>query len=512
MSNVASIDEKRTQREQDAKERALNAPTKTNRGVLLLENENDFQQLDLMKHLECSHILKRMALSMEKTSFVAFPSSTAFLIMLSVFSGYSSRVYRISRDSSDYNYIPLGLYVVAEQPSGSAKDFPLNLMNRAFKSAKRSFEKATKERAKDLSISIDKAVTANKDDPNIKALCAEEKQVKAVLSAIAKYTTSLSDTTPEGLEVSLIDTNGYFTVASAEQSVLNVLIGGMYSNGDSNNEVLLKGFDGGDVDTYRAGRGSFTGMAAGSFTVFAQKGSLKTLYGKSGMSGLHERTFKIAEPNRMGKRDFINGNDFNWHLMDELKEHIEPLFSSMFTTENMLEPAPLYELPLLKLTGNGYYQIKLFQQEMEDLMDDGGIYHGTKMDMGGTLAKTSIQVIKMAGCLHLLDSGFYEPIVQDKYVTASINIIRDITLSYHRLMERESLTGEKAAYLKIMDYLSKSPNGKPIRAIQAALQGVKPFTMPKPYPYIRTIIEQMIEHDILKVVINRDGVSVVVVS
>jgi len=470
--SISSIDEKRAQREADAAERFLNSHSSKENHVL--DDSELLVKLNLLRHIDDDHILKKISLSIEDTKFIAYPSSTAFLMMLSVFSGYASRMYKVGRNSHDKRGIPLGIYAVAEQPSGSGKDFPMNLINHVFDDAFNKFKKDAKKRLKD-------ATNAKKDmdvkNP-IQEVLDEYKSAESVVNAISLYKLSISDATPAGLEKTLIDTQGFFILSSSEQSLINVLVGGLFSNGQSNNEVLLKGFDGESVKVTRGGRESFDGLAGGSLTVFAQKGSFRKIFESSEHSGLHERIIKIAEPNRGGERDFINGKKFNWFLSDDLKVLLHPLLDSYFNEDNLKEPKSFYDLSMLSISENAERMIDKLSQEMEDLLKVGGIYHDSKTDMMGTLSKSNIQTLKIASCLHLLDGGYYDCMIDDKHVISSIKIVRDLMVSYRSLMERESIAGDKAAYEKIIAYLSKSGQLRAVRDITQNLKGVKPFTMP----------------------------------
>lgn len=498
--SVASLDEKRAQRELDAKERLFSLPKKQS----ILDDDSKYSNVDLMQYIADDHIIKRIALSVEQTKYVAYPANTAFLIMLSVFSGFAGRVYKVSRDFNDRKGIPLGLYVASEQPSGSSKDLPIDIFNDCFGKAFRDFEKNAKKMAKEAAKEVEKL---DKKDDGIKEALLKLKNANALLDAIEKYSLDLTDSTIEGVEVAICDSGGHFILASSEQELVNVLIGGVYSQkgSKSNRGLILKAFDGGRVSVKRAGatRQTFKGIPCGSITAFAQKGTFKTLYESSEQSGLQERFLKIAEPNRGGHRDFVNGRSFNWFLIDELKTVIEPLIESLFNYESISEPREFYDLSMLSLSAESINELNHFRNEMESLVRDGGLYHHCKVDMLGTLTKCDIQTLKICACLHLLAGGNYESVINDIHVTSAINIVRDLLISYHNLMENESVSGEKAQLEKIIEYISKQTRGKTIREVKQALRGVKPFTMEKSYQHIQATIEKMIENDLLKIVTDR---------
>lgn len=511
MNNVTSIDDKREQRANDAKERLLNTPAKLNKITRLLNEDADYQKLDLTRHIEDGHILKRLALSIEKAKHVAYPSSSAFLMLIASYSGYATKCYKVARRKGDIKGIPIGIYVLGEQDSGCGKDFALNKVNDVFKTAHNAFKNDAWQKVKELKSTIDSLKNGGDDTESkaeIASLNKDLKQAESLVDAIKGYKLTLGDTTPEALEMSLIKTNGFFNLISSEASLLNVLVGGHYSNGASNNEVLLKSFDGESVSSLRIGRESFDGRAGGSLTLFIQKGGIKKLFESSGHSGLHERVLKIVEPNRAGYRDFVNGCEFNWFLDDELEAKLDPLIKMILTPENVKEPKSLYDLPILTITDSSILEIDHLRNRMERTVRKGEFYGDCKTEMLGTLSKCDMQVLKIASCLHLLDDGYYTMEIADKHVLSAIGIVEELLLSYRDLMANESLSGEKAQYEKIIGYLSKTNQPRTITDIRANLKGVKPFTMPNSSTVIKRAIDEMIEHDVLVI----DGNNRVIIA
>jgi len=489
----------------DSHERLANATENS-----ILDTVQKIPELNLLRHLDDDHILKKISLSIEKTKFIAYPSSTAFMMMLSVFSGYACRSYKVARDSYDKRGIPLGIYAVAEQPSGSGKDFPMGLINNVFDDAYYKVKESARKRF-NTALEAKKEMSSKDQDQDV---IDEFKASEKVLEAVKLYKLSLSDATPAGLEKTLIDTRGFYTLCSSEQSLINVLVGGMYSNGQSNNEVLLKGFDGEVVKVSRSGRESFDGLAAGSLTVFAQTGSFKKIFASSEQSGLHERILKIAEPNYGGYRDFVNGKSFNWFLKDEVEKLLESFVDDLFSESRLLSPNSFYDLSILTISSEAESELDYFRQEMEDLVKPNGVYHQAKTDMLGTLTKCNIQVLKIAACLHLLSQEYYLKsggLIENSYVTAAINITRDILMSYTELMRREFVAGENAEYDKIIEFLNKHKKA-PIRAIQQGIGGRKPFNMSSHSKHIRQVILKMMSDGILKTTTDTvTGVECVVV-
>ena len=86
------------------------------------DSNADYQHLDLLQYLDDSHILKRVSQLLHEQTYI--PSSSLLMVGLGVVSAYTALsnvvVYR------DGKPMPIGLYVVVEQPSGTSKSLSLN--------------------------------------------------------------------------------------------------------------------------------------------------------------------------------------------------------------------------------------------------------------------------------------------------------------------------------------------------------------------------------------------------
>lgn len=478
-----------------------------------LDEPTKYSNVDLLKHIDDDHIIKKIALSISECKFVAYPSSTAFLVLISVFSGYACRAYKVERHHNDAIGIPLGIYAVCEQPSGSAKDMPIDMISNCFGSTLRDLQKNTLNQKKELSEKIEKRINdgEKKDSQELKELARKEKELGNLLTAIENYSLDISDATAEGVEASIMDSGGHFILASSEQELFDVLLCGLHSSGKTNKGLMLKGFDGGRVTVKRQGRKGYTGIASGSFTLFSQPGSMQKLFDVSGYTGLSERFLKLFEPNRGGKRDFVNGKNFNYRLLDDLKIQLQPLIESLINPDSISSPKSFYDLPMLTLSRESESLINHFRNEMESTLDVGGVYFESKVFMMGALTKCNIQTQKMASCLHLLDGGYYDSVIAHKHVISAINIIRDILMSYSDLFENKGMLGNKAYYEKIISYLSKSNKMLTETDIAQNLKGTRPFDMENSYRKIRETVANMLEDKILKEVTDTQTGSIYVV-
>ena len=104
-----------------------NAPSRTSHNKIL-DDEVDYFELDLLKHVPDSHILKR--LSIATANAIQLPVSSVFLAGLGVFSSISCRRYVVAYQHG--GDVPIGLYTIIEQPSGTGKSWCLTTFQKPF--------------------------------------------------------------------------------------------------------------------------------------------------------------------------------------------------------------------------------------------------------------------------------------------------------------------------------------------------------------------------------------------
>ena len=102
-----------------------NVPPKPNK---ILDDEVDYFELDLLKHVPDSYILKR--LSIATANAIQLPVSSVFLAGLGVFSSISCRRYVVAYQHG--GDVPIGLYTIIEQPSGTGKSWCLTTFQKPF--------------------------------------------------------------------------------------------------------------------------------------------------------------------------------------------------------------------------------------------------------------------------------------------------------------------------------------------------------------------------------------------
>jgi hypothetical protein len=83
----------------------------------VLDSEQHHCSVEFLQFVDDSHLLKQLAIDVAKATHL--PVHTTFLTGLGVFSSIACRKYKVNYQHS--GSVPIGLYVVAEQPSGTGK-------------------------------------------------------------------------------------------------------------------------------------------------------------------------------------------------------------------------------------------------------------------------------------------------------------------------------------------------------------------------------------------------------
>ena len=124
-------------RERDNREKAMNGfDDVTNNDEELAElveptpsmAKDDAKRIDLLRHIDDGHIIKRLVKSV--CAATELPESTVLLNALGVFSSVATRQWKVNYQH--YDSVPIGLYVVTEQPSGTSKSRSLGAFQSPF--------------------------------------------------------------------------------------------------------------------------------------------------------------------------------------------------------------------------------------------------------------------------------------------------------------------------------------------------------------------------------------------
>ena len=410
----------------DGKSRPITDISKSDQHLsVFLDCHDDYEEtdiyVDLLSHIDYESLPYRLSIHLSELTNI--PVNSCFLMTLGVFSSMASRRYCTSYESK--HRLPIGLYVAAEQPPGAAK-------SRCISELQRPFIKHTEG-------------IINKDSPVL----------------------FISNATPEGVEKSLLNSRGLFSSVSSERGLLDSFLGSLYSSEKAkNNDVLLNGFDGGNICVLRVTRIGYSGPVCGSIVCFAQPGTVEQILESSNGTGVSERFLFISEDHLLGKRDHVNKVSYNHSLMDEYKAKCE------FITEAFFDSVDLYGLKNLEITRNGFRLINEYRNSIEPLLADGNKL--STSNLRGAAGKVDMQIMKIAATLQCFDDTRHNTI-DDKYIVSAIGIAGDLLeLNYH-LNKKKGVIGEKSESDAIFNYLNSKGGFSLGRALVNSMRTTKPF-------------------------------------
>lgn len=413
----------------------------------VLDTSTHYCTVDFLNEIENRHVLKQLSLSIANATFL--PVHTVFLVGLGVFSSMACRRWSVSYRHG--GTLPIGLYVVAEQPSGTAKSRTVNAFQKPFYEAEHRVKQNVREQLHKL---------LEEKDENAAEIERLNKVLKSVLFA--------TNSTAEALEQSLFNSNGYFSAVSSEQGLFNTILGGCYSDKASNNDLLLSGFSGDYMGSMRVSREGYSGLAVGSVVMFAQSGGIETLLQASNGTGLAERFLLIAEQHNLGSRDFKQLASINHDIIEQYHG-----ICSAFIDATIENGSKYAELPPLTICHEGWNAIADYRAHIEPHLMDGGRY--SHIAIRGSAAKVDMQIMKLAANLHLLDSFNASPIIELKHVKSAIVIANAMLETALNLCKDKEIIGSKAEYNAILSLFESGTKPRTEREIIQSKSQTRPF-------------------------------------
>ncbi len=459
----------------------------------ILDTENKYCLVDLLKYVDDKHVLK--ALSIKVAVETDLPVNTVFLAGLATYSAMASRKYVVQYSNGDA--LPIGIYAVIEQPSGTSKSRCLTIFQKPFYNMQKSLLRVVKKE-------MDVLVAYKPDQEEADNLSKEELTLK--LDELKKKQEQLgkglfvTNATPEGLEKTLLDTWGYFSAISSEQGLFNSLLGNSYGNDKkaNNNDVMLNGFDGGYVNSIRVTRKGYNGNVVGSIVCFAQSGSIETVLKASNGTGLSERFLMLTEPHSLGKRNHKKKQIIIASFVEVNYESACKLFESIIT-----EPKNLDQLYNLTIDEAGFELINEYRNKLEpDLIDGGRFSH---ISLRGAASKINMQIMKIAANLHLLDYDTQSKI-PEKHIIAAIAIANELLEANLKLCKEKGIMGIKAEFTAILSLFENNPRPRTERnIIQLKFQKIpfKDFSGCKS-SLIRKTLAEMVKQRLLAIIVRED--------
>ena len=413
-----------------------------------MQNQNSSNTtvtIDLISHVDNDHLLKKLSESISAATYI--PKSSIFLLGLSIFSSIATRNYSVKYQN--FGAIPIGLYTVIESPSGIGKSLATKIFQQPFY---KSHKLANSNLLPDM-------------------------------VAPALFT---SNSTPEALEHSLSGTKGFFSCVSSEQGLFNSLFGLSYGEGkQSNNDLVLNGFDAGYMDSKRITRIGYSGQVGGAISLFAQPGSIEKVLNASNGTGLSERFLTLSEPHNLGKRNHLENNPIDISLLEQYSDKCKK-FTAIET------PIDFEECNELEIDSAGWKLINKYRNLIEpDLADNGRYSH---ISLRGFAAKVDMNIMKISANLHLLshDVGSTSTI-SNEYVKSAILIVNDLLEHQLSMLTEKGLAGKNAAHAAILRMFDKAKvlTDRQVASSRCNVSPFKDMTGNK-YEIIRNVLYELV--------------------
>lgn len=417
----------------------------------ILDSPSSKQKLDLLRHIDDTQLIKQLSLSIANS--IHIPVNTVLLLGLSLFSSVSCRKYVV--DYQHYGSLPIGMYTIAEHPSGTGKSRCLKLFQQPFFEINSDISTTHADKLQRLQKRVESGQASDFEKNELIEL--EMRRVPQLFTTNA---------TPEGLEKSLPDNNGIFAAVSSEQGLFNSLFGKTYANGVSNNDVILNAFDGGHISVNRVTRLGYHGNVVGSVVCFAQDGSIDTIIDSSNGTGLSERFQMIAEPSLLGTRKHTVSTQIDQSLLEQYA------LACQFAESILIRPISFDDLNHLTISKAGFHKINSYRDTIEPYLADNGKYSYTTLR--GAAGKIDMQIMKMAANLHLLDGGQYIHQIDDKHIDAAIGIANELLENQLKILQDKGIIGLKAEYESILSMFEVKTIRSEREIIQAK-RNTKPF-------------------------------------
>jgi hypothetical protein len=398
------------------------------------------------------------AAAREISTDIEFPLETATLMALSI-ATFSAGVGNAVCYEGGTDAIPIGLYALAEQPSGTGKTGVCTKLSRG------------------LELGIERE--NEKRLPTVRQIMKSQAETKGELNDYEREEMErnhiigkpVTNTTPEALDSKIAKQGGWFCLTSTEQGLLDTLIGGMYSEGKSNFDLMLKGFNAEFHNELRVTRTSYEGRPHGGVMCVSQEGSITTVLDNSGSTGLVERFLMLIEGDMRGHRTYERGRSdgklvklFNAKCAEIIENSFPNRRSLAFENANKIH-----------ISSAGWKLINNYRRDNERNLASGGRYNANIFN--SMWSKFDIQVMKIAATLHLFNDQPHNKKIPKETVQIAMSIVIELFTGVVKICELKGIVGKSAEEADVESYFNKNCKGmgKQEREILDALRRRKVF-------------------------------------
>lgn len=380
---------------------------------------------------------------------VEIPADSTFLISLGIVSAITGSVFRVEAPYGAGEKLPVGLFVSAEQPSGSGKTAVMNHFQSTWLKAMRA-EKARRHATL--------ASALRPEEGQKRPSEAQEKHAGSLPQPLG--TLVFSDVTAEALGSSLEDNGGWYFVSDSEQDGIDTLLGLSYTGAKNSKpklSPLLKGFDAGLLSVKRINRPAVEVTAHGAVAVFAQSGLINKILTASHTSGLAERFLFFSEPDLLGHQTYTARDCASERrAINSFAESMASKLPRVMDFEN---------LETLKFS----IEAREFIREQKQLINPERRAGGRYCDdlLRSAVSKMDQQVAKIAASVHVFEtvinsrSVFREVPNEIPLATTEYAWRLAVALLEHRrkLMLQSGLIGPSADLDAVRAFLTEQNNG-----------------------------------------------------
>ncbi len=333
----------------------------------------------------------------ELAESVEVPEALCVMTVLGIISSVASKFCKVSPVEGWEE--PVNIYTLIALPPANHKSIVLARCKEPLIQCEQEQEKDFRQKIKQhlserktheriiegLRTKAAKIKDLNEQQKLIREITAKEGALEEIPAAPQLF---VNDVTPESLTTILSEQNGRLAIFSDEGGVLETL-GGLYSNGAANVDILLKGIDGGEIRVRRKDKNISLNPYL-TMVLAVQPIIVRNLISKQAYigNGMVERFLYVLPHSKLGYRT---------HDKPSLREELRSVYK-------MKIKALLSEISsekIFTLTPDARNGWKQFQREIEiELRPDGKL--GNCQGWGGKICGFTLRI---AGLLHVAEHG-----------------------------------------------------------------------------------------------------------
>lgn len=448
----------------------------------------------------------------ERSEIIKFPLQTTCLTSLVIASHAVGSVYSVCYP--DGEVLPVALYGIAEQPSGTSKTRVVREMYSGYVDKAIELNKVIAIERESLKREV---AAMDKTAPN----GAHENQKEDLMNML-DVPTPTTDATPQSLEKVMARYGGFFMAAGTEQNLTDTLLGGLYSDGKGVDGIINSAFNGEHSSTERASndRVVFHGKPYGGIFCLSQEGTIQTVLNSAGTSGLAERFLMIREDDLIGYRDryedveldvikgIISGQCEAPDDMIKKSIHNKPSpafqqyrskMAELAVKRKNLDDKSLGGLIRLQFEPKAWVIIEAVKSLFEREARTKKISNSFLESMG---SKLDILTMKTAATIHVMNTAPYQQItpIPPEVVRSAYLTIESIFQGVSRISTENNLFGESPEIEAVYEYLQRQRKPVTVDNICQSLMRAKnsPFKFYKKRGEGREKIKEALEKAVLE--------------